>query len=281
MLARLRFLDPILIIGIGVSVVTALILVLIGQDQVASLLIGLVITVMTLLIDIIARLKESEERIVKISALGETLASEPSLFRMLQQITNDYRSVKEQNFDLFLRRMNVALTDCRDVLHGLSEGYLATDIYSEFSFGITGIKSVQKTLNAVQYANPAYWRTKFGEKYSQLNEEAVKRGVKVTRLWIQGRETLENFRDVITSQESMGIQVLLAESQDIPRDLREDFAIVDSKMLVKLEMTREGESKLERISIDPIEVEKAERIFELLQRYARTPSEYYRQGTHP
>jgi uncharacterized membrane protein len=63
----MRFLDPIVVIGTIVSIALAVILVLIGQDEVLSLLVGLVIACMTLLIDIIARLKGSEEKIINSS----------------------------------------------------------------------------------------------------------------------------------------------------------------------------------------------------------------------
>jgi hypothetical protein len=63
----MRFLDPIVVIGTIVSIALAVILVLIGQDEVISLLVGLVIACMTLLIDIIARLKGSEEKIINSS----------------------------------------------------------------------------------------------------------------------------------------------------------------------------------------------------------------------
>ena len=63
--SKLRFLDPILVIGTAVSIGVSVILVLLGQDQISSLLIGLVATAITLLIDIIARLDQAEENLAK------------------------------------------------------------------------------------------------------------------------------------------------------------------------------------------------------------------------
>lgn len=67
MSSKLRFLDPIVVIGVVISIALAIILVLMGQDQAISLLVGLSITTITLLIDNISRLKESEAAIIQIS----------------------------------------------------------------------------------------------------------------------------------------------------------------------------------------------------------------------
>lgn len=277
MLAKLRFINPIIAIGVIISLALSVILVLLGQDKAISVLIALAVTIVTLLIDIIARLKESEGKIVQVFAFGNALVKDPWLFGILQQIVNDYQVVKKNDFDIFIRRMESSLIDCRDTVHDLSEGDLATDILSEFSFGISGIKSTQVSIKAVQYANPSYWRTRFGEKYRQLNEEAVKRGVEVTRIWLQNRNTLIEIRDLITAQETIGIKTFVAEADDVPRELLNDFLVMDSRMLVSLEMTREGHAKQERISIDPIDIHRAENNFDLLLRYVRTLSEYYEQ----
>lgn len=70
-------------------------------------------------------------------------------------------------------------------------------------------------------------------------------------------------------------QVFLVEASEIPCELLEDFAIIDDQMVVRLELTREEEARQERISIDSVEVEKAEKKFDLLLKYARIPSNYY------
>lgn len=278
MMSKIRFIDPIIVIGIVISIALAVILVLIGQDQATSLLIGLVVTIITLLVDIIARLRESEARIIQISEFGNSLASDSWLFDILRQIVNDYRVVKTRNYDTYIRRMSAALVECRDVVHSLSEGYLITDVLGQFSLGRRGINNAEKEIIAVQYANPSFWRTLFGEKYLESNEEAIKRGVKIVRIWIQSKEILTEYRDIINAQESKGIQVFIAETHIVPHALLEDFAVMDSQLYIRLELTLDGHSKHERISIDPIEIERAKNNFDVLLRYVRTPSEYFGQS---
>ena len=146
MRGKLRFLDPIITIGIIVSVAAAVILVLIGQDSAISLLSGLVITAIALMIDVIARLRESEERILRTSVLGAALVRDPWLLSAIQQIVDDFLAVKDHRFRTFAQGAVQALTDCRDVLHGLVEGHMTVDALSQFTFGRSGIIEVRDTM---------------------------------------------------------------------------------------------------------------------------------------
>jgi hypothetical protein len=276
MSSKLRFLDPIVVIGVIISVALAIIFVVMGQDQAISLLIGLTITIITLLIDIIARLKESEKAIIQTSEFGNALASDSWLFDVLRQIVYDYQKINNRNYDAFVRRTKAGLLECRDLLHSMSEEYLVTDILSDYNSGLSGSNAAQKEIKAVQYALPTYWRTPFGLKYMESNIEAVKRGVRVTRIWIQSKEILEEYRDIITTQETAGIQTFIAETSEIPPVLLEDYSITDSQLYIKIELTLDGHARQERISIDPIVVEKADGNFNLLLRYARLANEYFK-----
>jgi len=276
MSTKFRFLDPIIVIGVVISIALAIILVVIGQDQAISLLIGLAVSIITLLIDIIARLKESETKIIQTSEFGNALASDSWLFDVLRQVVADYQIINTRNYETFVRRMKAGLIECRDLLHSLSEDYLVTDILSGYNSGLSGSNAAQKEIKAVQYALPTYWRSPFGEKYMQSNIEAAKRGVKVTRIWIQNKEILAEYSDIIMAQESAGIQTLIAETTEVPPVLLEDYSITDNQLYIKMELTLDGRARQERISIDPIVVERAESNFKLLFRYARPASEYFR-----
>jgi hypothetical protein len=143
MLSKFRFLDPIIVIGVIISIALAIILVLTGQDQAISLLIGLAVTIITLLINIIARLKESEAAIIKTSEFGNMLANDSWLFDVLRQIVNDYQKINTRSYDPFVRRMKAGIIECRDLLHGLSENYLITDILSDYNSGLSGSDSAK------------------------------------------------------------------------------------------------------------------------------------------
>lgn len=85
---KLKSLDPFLAVGLVFSVALSIFLVLLGQDQITSLIVGLLSTIVTLLIDIIARIKESEDRLRGVILLGEKLAQDSDL---LSRITQNYK----------------------------------------------------------------------------------------------------------------------------------------------------------------------------------------------
>ncbi len=277
MQSKLRFLDPIIVIGIIISVALAIILVLIGQDEAISLLIGLVLTAITLLVDIIARIKESEKNIIQASTLETLLVKNPSLLSIVSQIAHDYEAIRKLQFDLFLQRADDALFECRDVVHGLAEERMIVDTRSKFTYGRKGINKAQKSVRAVAYANPSFWKTKYAKDYLETNKKAVERGVEFIRVWVQNRETLMEYKDVMEAQRAVGIKVLFATPDELPRRLLEDYMIVDDQVLVKLELMLDGHSKNENISINQIEVGRAISDFDLLLRHAHNFSSSFEE----
>src|SRR5207302_351120 len=111
MRTKLRFLEPLLVIGIAFSIGIATLLVIIGQDKAISLLIGLATTTITLVIDLVSRHTESEKRIVQIFSLGDGLiqANDIWLYELTKEIIDDYHTVKKLNFPIFEGKMEAAL----------------------------------------------------------------------------------------------------------------------------------------------------------------------------
>lgn len=275
--AKFRFLDPIIVVGILVSIGLALLLVLIGQDKAISLLIGLVMTVITLLIDLIAKQNESEKRIVQTFSIADGLAkaTDAWLFDLLKGIVDNYHTVKKLDFETFAQKMETDLRNCHDAIHSLSEGELKIDVLDELSFRRSGIGNTRECMNLVQYADPSYWRGEYGKKYLKLNEAAIQNGVKITRIWLQNKDILESYYDLITAQAKIGVQVFIAETDNIPQKLRRDFGVIDNRIVVYPIVTVEGKTYEECISINPVAVAKAEKDFELLLTYSTEFEEYF------
>jgi hypothetical protein len=125
-----KFLDPLLVIGILVSVFSALTLVFLGQDEVSSLIVGLLITSITLAIDFIGRLKETENKILQATALGTLLNEQHELHQTIAEIVKAYLSAQKSSFDLFQRRSRDALLECKDILRGIENGYMMVTIFA-------------------------------------------------------------------------------------------------------------------------------------------------------
>ena len=94
-------------------------------------------------------------------------------------------------------------------------------------------------------------------------------------IWVQKRDTFLKIRDLIEKQEAIDIKTFVIETEHVPFDLLGDFIVMDDKMVVKLELTRDGTAKQEHISIDPIEIQKASSQFDLILKHVITSKEYY------
>ncbi len=60
------------------------------------------------------------------------------------------------------------------------------------------------------------------------------------------------------------MRVLIAPTEEIPRELCEDYLIGDDRILVQLLLTRDGVARAEKISVDPSEVRRSMSNFERL-----------------
>jgi hypothetical protein len=147
----------------------------------------------------------------------------------------------------------------------------------DFSFRVTGVDTAERTMYLVQYDSPDFWRRRLGRNYLQKNYDAIKRKVKIKRIWVQPKEILEAYQNEILEQEELGIEVLVVVKDEIPPPLWGDFGVIDGKMLVRPIPPGDGEIIRERISIIESEVEQAEEKFKQLSHYAIKASDYFRQ----
>jgi hypothetical protein len=269
MKSQFRNLDTIQLVGFIISGAVSIGLLIAGQDKIASITLGFVLAALTQLFDIQKRLGDSEERLIQANALSQALYRDEWLLKHIRQIVNDYQSVKGKWFELFKRRAEDAVVECRNVLHSMAEGYLIADLRSPYGFGTESLAIAEKSLKAVAAADVAYWRSTHAVKYLQANAAAVKRGVKFTRVFIQTPETLRGIIDVLQQQKGLGIDIYIAFPDSLPRELNEDYIIVDDRVFTRLELTGGGQAREERISIDTVEVERMAKNFGSLLRYSR------------
>ncbi|MEW5870999.1 MAG: hypothetical protein AB1894_17125 [Chloroflexota bacterium] len=266
--------DPILLIGITISILISVILVFVGQDEVNSLLVGLVLTTITLIIDGFTRIKEVERNTIQALGLEESLTKYPFLFSTLFQIAKDYESVRNLEFDFFKHGADDVLLDCRNTIHSLAEQRIEVGLENNLAYGRQGIHDAQKSLKAVAYAEPSFWKTKYADFYLESNAQAVARGVKFTRIWLYDVKTLTEYQEILQRQVDVGIRVLIAYPDRVPDHILDDILLVDDKVLARLVLDANGKAKSQIVTIDPIEIEKAMQKFTLLERYSQTYSEF-------
>jgi hypothetical protein len=271
---RSRFLttDPTIAIGVVISIVVSLTLVFTGQDGIASLLVGLLVTTITLLIDVINRINGSERKILDASILSSAVVDDPLLLSEVSDVIQDYKKVKQWGNRLFANRANEVLLDCRNEMQGLAEGQMLIDEGKfQFNYGDRAKSSVKVVISS----NPERWNTKYGENLIRANKQAIERGVKFTHLWIQEDENLLKYKNILFQLQDIGMDVRVALPGAVPSNLIEHYRIVDDQKLIKLELGGDRRSRRQRIFIRPDAVEGAINDFNALLKYTQPLNSYF------
>jgi len=268
---KLKLLDPLITTGLIISISLAVILVLIGQDEVSSLIVGLVVTAIALTIDVIVRLREAEQRILGATSLVEALSEDEELQETIRQIAQSYLEVQNSEFELFIQRSRDVLSECKDILAGLERGYLTTEAGGKYSYGKRGVDSAEKTVKAIAYEDIESWRTIHLKGVIASNAKAIERGVQIQRIFILSEPSLSQANDVLQEHAQAGVDVYTVSPDDLPStDLLESYMIADDRILVTFLYTRDGRLfRGEKICVEPLEVDRAISNFTAVLRRAK------------
>jgi hypothetical protein len=265
-----KVLDSFQIAGFVISTTVSLILVILKQDTVISLILGLILATMVQLFDLQLRQANSEERILHASVLNRKLYQDNWLLTHIQEIVENYFIANDVWFKQFGRESKEAITECRGILHALSEGYMIIPPRSPYTLGTNAINEYAKqSIKAIDLTDASYWRTAYSANYWEAHKNAIKRGVKIIRIFIQPRDSMKDISDVLEKQNHVGIDVYFAAVEDIPVELIEDVLIMDDCVFSRSELTSDRRYREERITIDTVEVEQAVRRFNTLLRYTQ------------
>lgn len=265
-----KVIDTFQIVGFIVSVTISIVLVLAKQDTVASVTLGLVLATLTQLFDLQLRNNATEEKLLQANNLQRSLYEDVWLLRQIEKIVADYHSVKGRGFPLFSARAEDAISDCRNVLHSMAEGYMVTEAPSAFTIG-NMFKDSQKSIkHVITRINPSYMRSSYYEKALQVSESAIKRGVEFTRIYLlPSNEFLYDIQDILVRQQKSGIRVLVVFPDPSLKDLYEDYIVVDDCFAAQLAYDINGDLKEQQIFIDPVIAERFVKKFDILLRYTK------------
>lgn len=264
-----RWLDPILLIGLLASVVVGVGMVLTGNDTLSGLTIGLLSTIVTLLIDAIARIQKAEHSFLDAAGLSRIFSDE-SIGETLREIANYFEAIKEHNFDHYSRIAEITIDECRARLREIASGSVIVPSRTAQAYGYLGTQQARRDIKVIHIGSMDFWSSDFGRKYLGLNRGAVKRGVQITRIFALTPEEARGSIKTLREQEKAGIRVLVVR----PDRVDHEFMIFDDRILIDFDIDEEGGYKLERVVLDPAQVRrKVEEFQHLVTRYAKTIKE--------
>jgi hypothetical protein len=265
------YIDPVVIIGVLISIFLGILSsILIPDNAQFGFIIGLFGTIITLLIDVGAKLSQS----IKLHE-----ASEKKLFKIIR----DQLSVQEHDSEIFDEITDEFFRQFRANLHNLAQGFLnvgdgSLTVNDLFRCGADAIKRAKSQVLAVEAgSNYDKWANKPNfQSYHKLTVEAVKvRRVNFVRIWIIDRQPTEYYH-VWKQHRRDGIKTYFVHENELPGYLQNldylDFAIIDEQIILKSQISIESGfgKKYEggQISIVKEHLDTARNRFNAIRNYA-------------
>lgn len=263
-----RWLDPIILVGLFISIAVGVGMVLTGNDSLWGLTIGLLSAILTLLVDLIARVQKAEDSFLEAANLSQILSDE-YIGKRLQEIADSYSKIREFNFEHYNAIADAFLDECRVRLREAASGSVVVTARFVQEYAVTGWKEARRTVKAIHIDSMEFWTSSLGKKLFALNKQAVQRGVRVTRVFALTLDEVRDSLEILSAQEKAGVRVLIV----YPAYVQDEFTIFDDRVVVSCAGESEG-YRQERIVLDPTQVKRKIEEFEhLIVRYGKTIEE--------
>jgi hypothetical protein len=268
-----RFTDPWIVAGIIISILVGVIMVLIGKDEVDSLIVGLLLTILTLMLDIFRSFKSHEQLLME----NFSLSDDPWLYSKVKDIFSSWKRIKsEVRDDFFLDKSRDVIEQCTRTISDLSKGRITLNMVDEILVASDLIKRSKKYARAVSHISfDNWWRSEIGQQYLKDNIAMIEKDINIIRIFIIPRSKIEDMRDLIQKQHEEKIQVWIAIEEDQAIELLESYLIVDDKIVTKSQFTLGGRSRGAYVTADENEVRNTIQNFNWLLRNSREAEKVY------
>ena len=181
---------------------------------------------------------KTEKTILKIGRLADVLTEDEWLYDQVQAMAGFYKIVCHGNeFDFFTEKAQSYLEQCKYDLEGLARGTYPDEGISPFT-AANGMEIAENLVETVSLSGVEYWASERAAAWIEVNEEAVKRKkLKFERIFINTPEELKKLDDakIFEKMEEGGIAVFQIDKADVHPDLRNDYMIIDRKLVNYLE----------------------------------------------
>jgi len=259
-----RWLDPILLIGLFISIVIAVGMVLSGNDTLSGLMIGLLSSIITLIIDQIAKVHKLADLYTK-SHDYSTLLSDNEIGDFIQRIAKDYDSVKKYNFEPYKKIANIAINQCEEKLHDLASGSIYIEASTGMEQGLLAVRQATKDIKTIHIGSMEFWKSDFGKNYFEINRAAIKSGVTITRLFGLTTDSVASSIEILKDHQKAGIKVYIIN----PERIDHEFSIIDNRIWIDFATDERRDYSGEQIILASERVKmKVEEYEQLIMKFA-------------
>lgn len=257
-----------ILVSATISIGIAVVLMLSGLEPISAIIIALLSTIITILLDILLRVRFSE------SLLSEllNLYQDPWLFEIVKELIRGYReTVKRARIDILLVRSREILERAARELVEVSNGRMITRTPAEeHEMLIKIIQSAKKEICAVVIYEwfDNWWATPAAQTYLEENRKfiAEKKG-SITRILIVPKEKLNdlNSKQFIKKQLDHKIDVRIACQEDqSPSQMQAGFMIADDIIASRSVYSVTKQILGSHITTDPLEIRELKNSFTAL-----------------
>jgi hypothetical protein len=262
--------DPVLIVGTGLSVLLAVIFY-VREDTAQALgtLAGLIGGVITLQVQTLLKERRRIDHETRVGHMVSTIEKIPWLpdlmepmLRAAKHVERDYDGTPAQDA---CRR---AFEECLRTLTDLERGHFRSPYGdNEVFLGLIERAREQICVTSVPTVDLAWWREPVGRQYWQAQVDAMARGVVIRRVFIY-HEWTDDLDALAREQLQAGVRVRRVQAERLPAAMRVITGVWDGSCGHELNYTAAGEAVHDTFTVSPPDLERLMRQFEMIERSA-------------
>lgn len=251
-----------MVIGLGISLALGLVFFFYAQPGYLALLIGLLGTIISLLVDIIYRLERD-------STLSSQLANIPWLRDAIDEIARSLNTISGETRLLpFMEYARRDIKRCAHTTAGMASGQMRARVGDEVLVRQTDLARKIIRACSVQTMDMPRWISDLGSKYWEANLRALQRKVRIERVFIYEDWTAD-LKRIVDQQADAGVHVWVVESKLVDPSLRVDMAVWDDAFTYHFELNSEGDPIENIYSVNEVDIARRVDQMELLKSVAR------------
>jgi hypothetical protein len=261
--------DPVVIIGTAVSVILG-VLFYVRSDVGTALGVfaGLLGITITLQVQALAVGQQRADAASKTVRTVEKIESISWLPEYVEQLVMLIGHVEENLPETATRLSRQTVDECVSRLTDLQRGHFRPT-YGDQRLFLTLTAEVANTMLATsaQEVDLGWWTSPRSDKYWQLQIEALKRGVKITRVFIY-HDWNKPLADLAKMQADAGVTVYRVKRENIPPGLVADMVIWDRICGYETESNAAGQAIQNFFTFAAYDIDKLSRDFEIVRAVA-------------
>jgi hypothetical protein len=253
----------------GSVILTVVSAVFTSTEQSLTILVGLTGLSLTLLLEIITRVERRQHLVHRAFKVADALEQASLIADDLEHAINTGATIlQKQPSALFRDAVQDAAGEFRVQLDRLNNGELKVNVSSGQVLSEETDRA-QSSIRALSIAavDEGWWRSEAGRQYWDANLAALKRKVKIQRIFITDGQPSSTMEDVVETQRQAGVKAYAVDRSTIPADLCANIVIFDNSLVYVIVETDDPRSPDRFLKSNPADVREAIRRFEgLLQR---------------